>query len=201
MEEQTYDSDEERYFVWYLNELLGVGIIKHWKYHPKPFPLSDKVQHECLEEKKTKTKHIFKFLMHPHNYQADFIIYWDPGWEGRIFMSLDGWLDLNYPFIANMSKDKVPFSVVDIKGTFAGKHNNSAVTFPLDQKWTYARHKIYVQKIIPKEIFEATFIPRKYEITNVSGKKRKIGFKVRFIEQYIESLSNKKIISSLEFKP
>jgi hypothetical protein len=201
MAEQLYDSDEERYASWYFDELVEYHILNEYFYHPKPFPLSDRVAHECFEEKKTKTKHVEKFLMHPHNYQADFLLYWNPSWEGRFFMTLDGWLDLNYPFIANMSTKKVPYTVVDVKGSFAGKHNNSAVTFPLDQKWVYNKHKIYVQKIIPKDLFKETFIPRKYEITNVSGKKRKIAFKPKFIEQYIESLSNKKIISSLEFKP
>ena len=195
-----FDSNEERYFYWAIEELQQKEIILRWAYHPKPFPLSDRVGHECMEEKKAKTKLIEKFIMHPHSYQADFLLYWNPGWEGRLFMTLDGWLDLNYPFIANMNKNKEPYSVIDVKGSFAGKHNNSAVTFPLDQKWTYSKYKIYVQKIIPKDLFANTFTPAKYLKTDVSGKARKIKFKTVSIDQYMTMLGNKKIISSLEFK-
>ena len=196
----VFDSDEERYFYWYLQELQKRKIVTYLKYHPKPFLLSERVSHECLEEKKTKTKHVDRFLMHPHSYQADFLIYWDPGYEGRLFMRLDGWLDLNYPFIANTNKLKEPFSVIDVKGSFAGRHNNSAVTFPLDQKWTYSKYKIYVQKIIPKDIFSHTFTPNKYLTTNKSGKARKISHEIKSLDEYLNTVNNKKIISFLEFK-
>lgn len=180
----NFDSDEEKYFSWYLDELTAKGIILEWEYHPKEFKLCDKVQHEFMRHMKTMTKPDIAFLMHPHDYQADFVIRWNPGWEGRLFMTLDGPLSLNYAFIANIGKTKNPYSVIDVKGGFVGPRNNSGVTFPLNQKWVYQKYKIYVQKIIPQQLFKETFTPDKYLLTNVSGRKRKIKFKIQSLDQY-----------------
>jgi hypothetical protein len=182
----NFDSDEEKYFSWYLDELTTKGIILEWQYHPKEFTLSSKVQHEFIRQMKKINKPDIAFLMHPHEYKADFMIYWNPGWEGRIFMTLDSLLSLNYPFIANIGKSKNPYSVIDVKGGFVGPRNNSGVTFPLNQKWVYQKYKIYVQKIIPQQIFKETFCPDKYRITNVSGKARKIKFQIYSLSDYME---------------
>lgn len=186
-----FDSNEEKHFSWYLDELKSRDIITEWQYHPKPFLLSDKVTHTYIKSGKKKSTELQAFLMHPHSYQADFIIYWNAGWEGRFFMCLDSLLSLNYPFITNMSKSGRPYSVIDVKGSFAGPRNNSAITFPLDQKWVYQNYNIYVQKIIPKELFENTFIPGKYLSTDKTNRKRKINHIMRTLTDYIMILNEK----------
>ena len=183
-----YDSNEEIYFSWYLKELADKGIIINWEYHPKTFILSEKVTH--VFHKQLKTKDVVKnsVILNDHRYQADFLIHWNAGWEGRIFMCLDGLLSTRYAFIANINKEGVPFSVIDIKGSFARPHNNSAITFPLNQKWVYQKYNIYVQKIIPQHLFKETFVPVRFLLTDKSGRARRIDYKPISISQYIESI-------------
>lgn len=69
--------------------------------------------------------------------------------------------------------------VVDIKGSFNGARNTSAITFPLNQKWMYQRYGIYVDKIIPKELFENTFTPKRYLKTDGGDRERKINWKIK----------------------
>lgn len=183
---QVFDSDEELHFSWYLDELKRHKAIIGYEYHPKPFSLSEKVTHKFLKTGKRISRETEAFLMHPHKYQADFMIYWQAEWEGRLFMCLDGLLSLNYPFITNMGRLGIPYSVIDVKGMFAGRKNNSAVTFPLDQKWVYQRYKIYVQKIIPKELFKETFTPENYLYTDVTRKKRKLNYTPISIGEYLK---------------
>jgi hypothetical protein len=91
----------------------------------------------------------------------------------------------NFIFIAQR---KTNFSVIDVNGTFAGPHNNSAVTFTLYQKWVYQKYNIYVQKIIPDNLFKESFTPIKYLLTDKSGRARKIDYKTISISQYLESI-------------
>jgi hypothetical protein len=194
----SFDSDEELFFSYYLNELEEHGVIKEWSYHPEKFLLSERIVH--IYEKQLKTKSIIKdsVILNNHEYQADFFIRWNPQWYGKIYMSLTSKLYVNdFYFIASNDKH---FTVVDVKGTFAGKHNNSAISFPLDQKWTYQKYGIYVQKIVPvprlykgkltpsDSLFPNTFTPKKYLLTP-TGMARKINFKVISITQYLNSIS------------
>jgi hypothetical protein len=182
-----FDSDEERYFSWYLNELKEHGVIQGWSYHPKPFTLSDRIVH--VFEKKLKTKSIVadSVILNDHKYQADFLVYWSTVWHCKVYMSLvDKYYHKAAAFVANSDKH---FSVIDVKGTFAGRHNNSAITFPLDQKWVYQKYGIYVQKIVPIHLFKQTFTPKRYLVTDQSGKPRKLDYKIISVSQYLNSIS------------
>jgi hypothetical protein len=182
-----FDSDEERYFSWYLNELTEHGVIREWEYHPKKFLLSDRIVH--VYEKQLKTKSIIKdsVILNNHEYQADFLIRWNPAWFGKVYMSLTSKLHVrDFVFIASTDRH---FTVVDVKGAFAGPHNNSAISFPLDQKWVYQRYNIYVQKVIPKKLFAESFTPNRYLLTDKSGEPRKLDYKIISITQYLNSIS------------
>jgi hypothetical protein len=182
-----FDSDEEGHFASALQQLQANGYIKSWHYHPKPFILSEKVTYNYKEILKTKTNDKEGFLLHPHSYQADFLIYWNSIAEHIFFASLSNNDQVtNYPFIANGEKSK--WSVIDVKGTFAGPHNNSAISFPLDQKWVYQKYNIYVQKIIPVKLFAKTFTPDAF-LKTPTGKAKKINFKVRSLKQYIDNFN------------
>lgn len=181
-----YDSQEELYFSWALKELTDKGVILEWFYHPKPFVLSERIVH--VFEKQLKTKSIIKdsVILNDHIYQADFHIRWNKEWSGKVYMSLiDKYYHKASVFVANGEKH---FSVIDVKGSFAGPHNTSAVTFPLNQKWVYQKYGIYVQKIIPDQLFRQSFTPMKYLLTDKSGRSRKIKYETRTITQYLDSI-------------
>lgn len=179
-----YDSLEEVHFSWYLEQLVEAGVIKYWKYHPKPFILSDKVS--CTYEMELKTKIVNKeiFLLHDHEYTADFIIYWNPSYEGIFFYNISNNKDPRKAyFVAQKEKN---YTVVDVKGQFIGPRNTTAVTFPLNQKWVYQKYGILVQKVIPKKLFHDTFVPDRYLLTDVSMKNRKVNGNKRTLYEYLD---------------
>jgi hypothetical protein len=183
----TFDSNEELYFSWALDELYVAKIIDDYHYHPKEFILSDRIVHVYDKVLKTKTVSKDSVILNDHQYQADFLIHWNSQWIGKIFVNL------NLPskvtdayFIAQGTNN---FSVVDVKGTFAGPHNTTAVTFPLNQKWVYQKYHVYVQKIIPVKLFEATFTPKRYLQTDETMRKRKINFEIRTLNEYLAKIN------------
>ena len=148
-------------------------------------------------------------ILRPHQYQADFLIYWNKTAKHIFYAVIDDILQGtsfrydNYPFIANKvspgknySDDIEAYSVVDVKGNYS--QNDAYRRFSIDQKLVMDKVKIYVQKVIPvpsisKEgkiktpsaIFYRTFIPERFLLTDKDRKVRKIRFPVKSIKTYI----------------
>jgi len=196
-----FDSNEEIYFSWYLDELLKSGFIRKWKLHPITFELSDKKTYAWNEQLKTKVKIKEQTLFQPHNYTPDFLIEWTEKARSLFFNSTEDRANLkNVPFIsqklANEHGDEVETTIIDIKPTF--DQNNMTRLFSINQKWVYDKLGVYVQKIIPlsskkpkvKGLFEKTFVPTKYLLTDKSKKARKINFKIKQLKQFLMEAYN-----------
>lgn len=182
---QKYDSDEELYFTWYLDELKEYSVIIGYDYHPKPFELSPKVYHTYQKKMKIKSKLVNAFLLASHSYQADFIIRWNPDYITKIFCDISQLSPLNTPFIANRPQNShYPYSVIDVKGIFS--FNDTYRRFSIEQKWVYQKYRIYVQKIIPEKLFRETFTPEKYKYTNRTEKPRKLKYTPVSIKEYLK---------------
>lgn len=160
MELINYKNNEELFFSYYLDELKENGLIERYEYEPETFELSPEVTFNYVKttqlKAKVKTENKTKALLHKHNYTPDFkIIPTSWGYMSNIFEdSLQ-----EFPiFVTSKVKDKY-YSYIDIKGQHAGKLS-TAVTFPLNQKWMYDKHSIYVQKIKPFDLFKETFMPK-----------------------------------------
>lgn len=190
-----FASNEEQYFSWWLEELKEAELITFIKYQPKPFKLFNGATVQYIELLKTKTKERSITLLSGHEYQADFLIYWNPKLHKILFVDYNEVLNKNikkYPFVANYSGKKgLYFSVIDVKGTFS--QNDAWRRFSIDQKWVFQAHHIYVQKIIthpdskgmPKSsLFPNTFIPRRFQTTDTGKFKRKIRYKYIFIDEF-----------------
>ena len=180
-----YKSKEEIYFVWYLTELQNHGIIERW-YVPKPITLYESVTIDILTELKPgKVKPKKHHLFHDVTYKGDFAIVWSFKYVQRWFDIIESKPSVYWkkcPFIAMPSTSGLEFdkqgwvqckSLIDVKGSFKGAHNNSAVTFPIISKILWREHKVYVNKIIPKDLFNDTFHPGRYFFTDKDGSYRK----------------------------
>lgn len=161
-----YDSREEIYFVWYLDELQAAGYIEHYRYQPEPFSLFPPVKYNWIKPLKTKKKTMTTTLLRAHSYQADFEIYWCPMAE-EVFFNNNKITDA--PFVA-----KYLVSFIDVKPDY--DMQNMTRLFHINQKWVHQQYGIYVQKIVPQELFKKTFIPERYLFTDKSLKPRKIDF-------------------------
>jgi hypothetical protein len=181
-----WDSKEEEYFFWYVEELQEAGFIDNIKYQPKPFPLFDGAKYTFNKQLKTKSKSVTRTLLKPHQYQADFLL----GWSDiaiDVFFAVNSNTDmLKLPFYAYLlTKNDEYRSVVDVKGTF--NQNDAWRRFSIEQKWVWDKYQIYVQKIIPQKLFKDTFTPSRYLLTDKSGKPRKINWEIRTLAEFITS--------------
>jgi hypothetical protein len=196
-----FDSDEEKYFSWYLDELIEAGIIRGYVYQPLAVSLTEKKNMLTPVLKKTKkalTCDTKEYLfIREHVFTPDFLVLWSkdailekfvtPVFNGDDNVTI---MNRDVAFMVNIcDNEQEMFSVIDVKGEFARKGNNSAVTFPLNQKWVFDKYGIYVQKIVPNGrkdncLFSQTFTPKKYLFTDKSGKGRTIKFKVKTLEEY-----------------
>ena len=200
----NFASKEEKYFYWYLDELIKRNIVVAFKYQPKLFILADPVSVSYQKQLKTKAKTVNTGFLQDHTYQADFLLYWNPEYHGKIFVGHEDSLDCSikkYPFIANFSNQKkCYYSVVDVKGTY--NQNDAWRRFSIEQKWVFQKYGIYVQKIIThpqvtKEgkmipataLFPNTFVPKRFLLTDKSEAKRKINYDTTSIKVYIQKLS------------
>lgn len=182
-----FDSQEEKDFDAYLRELKDAGFIEHYVYHPETVMLFDKFSVKFKDIKGIiKEEH----LLHDIKYTYDFAILWYEKGKHLFYKSIN---DLNTVY----DKKKLPFyafyeplddtnwSYIDVKGDFAGPHNNSAITFPLLQKMMLHIKDKYVQKIIPKKLFEKTFVPKELWYTEKTKKERKFPFEKRTLEEFL----------------
>ena len=141
------DSNEEWYFYSWLIECKKLGIVLDYEYQPKEFLLTEK-----FGNPKKKEKH----LLADHVYTADFRI---------VFNKLYGEKLSEYfkiPLEAiDTNGDAVVF--VDVKGgfnRFAGDRN-----FSIHQKMMWDKYKIYVQKIVPEDLFKKLGTPEAAKYT------------------------------------
>ena len=145
-----FDSVEEEWFSVWLRIAKKRGMVDGIIYHPSSFELAPKQTIKEEIQLKTKSKIVDKFLLHPHKYTPDFVFYT----TNSIERFEHGLIPTN---------ENIVF--VDVKGVYAGgRHNNSSITFPISQKWVYAKFGIYINKVVPEKFFRKTFVPKELTI-------------------------------------
>lgn len=161
-----YKSKEELYFSWYCEELLHKGYLKCFKYEPEPFILSN--SHKIIETKevqlKTKSKIVNKekTILREHIYTVDFF--------------------LEFNTIPESLKDNVFITkdnkwYVEVKGSY--DYENMSRLFIINQKWIFQKFGIIVQMINPLKLFENTFTPERYLLTDAGRYERLIAWDIK----------------------
>lgn len=187
-----YRNLEELYFSYYLDELKEQGLIESYEYEPESFLLSDEITFNYVKttvlKTKTKVENKTKALLHKHSYTPDFKI--KPTSLGTVKNIFDWCFSALPIFITSGSIGEQHYSWIDVKGAHVGKLSTS-ITFPLNQKWTYQKYGIYVQKIKPFDLFKQTFMPKR------------VIEEMKYKRDYIKKgkLLSKKGDSKLDYKP
>ena len=187
---EEFDSDEEKYFSWYLDELLGAKYISRWVFQPYTYRLSAIARYDVATQLKSKvgtTKRLS--LFRAHEYTPDFGIEFTPK-SRRIFYNLiDDGIDLRTaPFIANCTHD-IPYGIIEIKPNF--DKNNMIRLFRINAKWMFFQNKVYVQEMVVDKkngrgLFAETFTPTKY-LTTPTGKNRMLHYKPKSLKEFVDS--------------
>jgi hypothetical protein len=205
-----FDSKEELWFSYYLSELKQHGYIDNYKHHPKTFVLSDAVYVNVFVKMKTFNKPKKVKLLNESKYTPDFEINWNKKAKDVFYWTDGGVYDKGtYPY-SKPNKDNFipfnaqydnlgnPFTLVDVKGAVAGRNNNSAISFPINQKFLMKTTQLFVQKVVvslcEKGLFYRSFFPRtvvadeKYKRNCTHGKEgdSKIKVDVRLIEKWLK---------------
>jgi hypothetical protein len=179
-----FDSEEELYFAYWLEDLKKAGYIFQWIAHISSFRLTNGLSHTYTTTKQLKTKlkttEHTQTLLKPSEYTPDFTIWWDKG-EGVLYQNLSTKGKIEAPFIVS---DTIGVSVVEIKPLF--DQNNMTRLFVNNQKFMWDKHKIFVNMIHVTELFAETFTPSAYMFTK-TGKLRKITkWKPRTLKQFLD---------------
>ena len=65
---EKFDSKEEIYFLWYLEELKQNGFVESYHYHPKSFDLTKGFYYSAVVKGKKKEKTVIHTLAQPKTY-------------------------------------------------------------------------------------------------------------------------------------
>lgn len=189
-----WESPEELAFLQWAFELVDAGYIDTIE-RAKSFSLAGPLVSQYIKTTQLKTKvkeeHKEEILLNGHVYTPEYKITWNID-KYQKFVN-DSYLDgYNYnnskntkPFLVTHEKLGERISYVEVKPPF--DQNNMTRLFKINQKWMWDKHKIFVNLIVPQELFEETFTPKAYLFTP-TGKNRTITkWKVRSLNEYINN--------------
>lgn len=174
---KQYDSDEEVYFVWWLEEMVKNGFINQWS-RAREFELSKPVKREYKKKLKTKVKKELEHVFSGSNYTPDFEIEWNKSAVGKFVTNWESDFKKKTRFYCNGNL----ISVVEIKGSFDNRNMTRLVNQNI--KWMFQLYNIPVQLVKVPNIFKETFTPERYLKTNLSNRERKINFEIKSIKKY-----------------
>lgn len=155
------DSNEELQFIYWLDECKQHNLVLEYIYQPIEFNLSSNI---VLTKKVQKSKKIVDkeyTLLNKHIYTPDFLIKFS-----QYFINLiqkNNWSKI-FKYIPETNE-----LYCDIKGTF--NQGGGDRVFSINQKWVYQIHNIYVQKIVPQDLFKLTFCP---QLARLTPKKKQV---------------------------
>lgn len=176
-----FDSDEEMYFSWYLDELVEAGYVESYHKIRVGYVLSEKLVNQYVKPmKRVENKKKDQTIINGHEYTPDFVIRWAKKALGVFAQRLGDGDKHIAPFMVQGYYDK---SVVEIKADF--DMNNMTRLVTLNIKWVLQRYNLIISLTKVPSIFRKTFTPKKYLVTNKTGKPRKIKFEVKTLEEFI----------------
>ena len=147
------DSNEEYYVFNWVMDAHDLKIVKDFEYQPKEFLLTEKFKYvPAFGNPKQKEKH----LLADHVYTADFKITFDKQFGEKLseyFKIPIEAIDANGNAVVYM----------DVKGgfnKFGGDRN-----FSIHQKMVWDKYRIYVQKVVPEEMFKKLGVPEAAKYT------------------------------------
>ena len=179
--EYINQSLEEEYILWYFLELQEAGYVKKVskgisiELYPKvtfTVPRFSKIGKQLKPQ--------VKILLGNKSYTPDFII----EWEQKAVDDNIVWKDFDYPFYVNKNAE----STIEVKPDYDVK-GISTREFKSTQKIAYHSIGLYVQCVIPVELFKKTFTPKRYLKCTLSNKQnRKLNYTPRTLEDWIKTL-------------
>lgn len=149
-----FDSIDEVQFYMWLKAAEKAGLVGKWIYHPPTIEVLPAFKEKVVDviQLKTKSKVVerTKTILHNASYTPDFQIFAIPDSRIRAFF--------------RVSSDGTYW--VDVKGKFSGSvHGGEMKYFSLLTKVLWYLKHIFINKIIVRDLTEATFCPDELKVT------------------------------------
>lgn len=178
----NFDSKEELYFSYWLEELEEAGYIGSWG-QAKTYPLGEKIINKYEEQLKTKSKEKEQVILNGCEYTPDFEIDWNISALDIFYNAIE--LQYNRKintslFISDITGD----SIVEIKPSY--DQNNMTRLNAINRKWMFQKHNIFVNLVKVPDIFKDTFTPQKFLMTDSGKQQRIIHFQTKTLDEYIK---------------
>lgn len=156
----TEENDQERFFRYYIEELLANGFLESFSREPEVFQVIPDFIHKRVKQYKSKENSEQNYsLLKGANYTYDFRLIWTPKAIG-IFTEI---FSLENPFLfgtpifishyIELNGTKKIVSYVDVKPHASaaqfGGNLSSFYTFPFIQKMLMNIYNIYINKAVP----------------------------------------------------
>jgi len=177
---EVYDSLEEVYFIWYLQELYDRQFIDKVIYHETNYELSSGLWVRTNKLLKTKIKKDHRQLLKPHEYSHDFNIVWNTK-AYSLLTNIFG-VALHAPLIPFWNK----ISRIEVKADY--DRNNMTRLFRINQKWVWEKYNVYIQLVKIPLLFKSTFTPERYLKQNFKHGARKIHFEPKKRDNFLKRL-------------
>lgn len=199
--DHQFRSDEEAYVYWYFSELKTKGFVSDIEYEVESIKLGKDHFIEKNRYLKTKVERGFHKLVGEREYTYDFRITWTNKAREIFFRNVNDLFNPDVYFLTNLEDGK-EVSLIEVKATH--DPTNSAREARTKIAWVWFQHQRYVQLVIPvpqvkgprkvvspaSALFNATFVPLRYFTTDGGGRRRKINFEAKTLDEYIQLRNN-----------
>jgi len=161
----------EQYIKWYFQELKERGYVHEIDDSPSSIVISEEAK---ITDWVTLKQRV---------YTPDLLIVWTNEGQAKWCNTMFSKDEMRKPFVCYVDttlvevKPDVPYNLA--------KANTSMVAFPLRQVMLYNMTSMYVQMLKVKDLFAATFTPRRYLFTDKTKANRTIHFHTRTLDEYL----------------
>jgi hypothetical protein len=202
------DSPEEQHFLWWIEELQEAGFIRSWR-KASTYALTEPLAVRYTKPRASKAtgkplppKIAEKRLRTGLSYTPDFQIEWSLRAYGLFCFELGDHIFASEPqhhFVLNYIAGS-PISVVEVKPKIAGRNAMNHSRFlaaRMNAEILFHRHGIFANLVeigpMPKSLFDRTFTPRRFLLTDKTEKPRTIHFEPRTLASFVASSTKLKI--------
>lgn len=177
------DSNEELYMAWWLDELQQAGFVKKWC-RAASYDLSKEAIVTVCRPGKRKQLTRLKKILAEHRYTPDFLVEWERNAADIFVAGRPSAPLLTSRFLEGALADSAALdTLIEVKPAYDG-HNMTRL-FRINQKWMLDKHGLFVNLVIPAKLFEVTFTPLRFLMTDKTMKQRKLKKAWRSLDEYV----------------
>lgn len=180
-------SNEEKYFIWFLDELIMNGYLLDYYYEPEPFKVAPsvlfKVNNSNITAKDKKSKQ-YNIKMKSQIYTCDFKLIWSKSANNVFYFLNTNNCLTNYHFIAyEETIDNVVRHVtyIEVKPDSYDFQNMNQVANK-NKALVYIIHNKIIEIIKPRELFNSLFYPKRYLKTDDNKLRRR--YQKAYVDTY-----------------